>query len=427
VNQNLQIIAVAGGAAIAAVGFVAAFLWYEAAPPPEDAIAEVGAVSGPTKIKDSDYREVEGGLKVADLRVGDGVSPINGQFIKVHYTGWLASDGTQFDSSIPRGEPIEFGLGQPGIIPGWHLGIEGMKVGGKRQLVIPPDLAYGPRGRPPVIPPSATLIFDVELVAVGEIRTPPDFPTQSWAAATPAGDGAVYVDLKVGSGTVALERSVFEAELTVWREDGDLFFSSYQDRSSRKFMLGGQGRDAAPLEGIDLAARGMMPGGSRIARLDPKVAFGDRGFQDRIPPNATIIVQIDAVSASAPRTPPSSPPAYDTAKLVTTESGLRYVDIQPGLGEHPKMHDLVHAEYTGWLDDGRIFDSSFNGAAPFTFALGRGMVIKAWDEAVATMRPGGKRLIIAPPELAYGAAGQGEIPAGATLTFLIELAKVDRR
>jgi peptidylprolyl isomerase len=427
VNQNLQILVVAGGATVAALGFVAGFLYYQSAPPAEDEIVEIGSEQGPRQVDASAYRELEGGVRIADFQEGTGPSPVPGQLIEVHYTGWLQADGKQFDSSIPRGEPIKFQFETGGVIRGWHVGLAGMKVGGKRQIVIPPALAYGPMGRPPVIPPDSTLVFEVELVGLGKVRTVPPAPTETFASATVGAEGIKIVDLQLGSGTVADERSVIETEMTVWLPSGQVFFSTYQGQDPVKFLLGGEGRDAAPLKGIDLASRGMMPGGKRLAELPPAVAFGEQGFRDQVPPNATIVIQLEAVSVSPPRTPPSAPPPYDASQLKTTESGLQYVDLEPGIGEFPKMHDLVVAEYTGWLADGKQFDSSFNSARPFTFALGRGMVIKAWDEGLATMRPGGKRLLIAPPDIAYGAAGKGDIPPDATLTFLVELVEVQRR
>jgi len=105
------------------------------------------------------------GLKYQDLVIGTGAEATVGHTVRVHYTGWL-TDGTKFDSSLDRGQPIEFPLGTSGIIRGWNEGLTGMKVGGKRKLTIPPDLGYGAEGRPPVIPPNATLVFDVELVGV---------------------------------------------------------------------------------------------------------------------------------------------------------------------------------------------------------------------------------------------------------------------
>jgi FKBP-type peptidyl-prolyl cis-trans isomerase FkpA len=100
-----------------------------------------------------------------DLVVGTGAEAQSGKVLSMHYTGTLTS-GAKFDSSLDRGRPFEFPLGQGRVIRGWDEGIVGMKVGGKRKLTIPSDLAYGDRGFPGVIPPGATLIFEVELLAV---------------------------------------------------------------------------------------------------------------------------------------------------------------------------------------------------------------------------------------------------------------------
>ena len=111
----------------------------------------------------------ESGLKYIDVVVGEGDEAITGMAIEVHYTGWLDENGEKgkkFDSSHDRNQPFGFPLGGGRVIKGWDEGIAGMKVGGKRQLIIPADLAYGERGYPPVIPPNATLIFDVELMKV---------------------------------------------------------------------------------------------------------------------------------------------------------------------------------------------------------------------------------------------------------------------
>jgi FKBP-type peptidyl-prolyl cis-trans isomerase len=105
------------------------------------------------------------GLQFIDIIVGDGPEARSGQKVTVHYTGWL-KNGTKFDSSVDRGQPFVFGLGQGQVIKGWDLGVAGMKVGGKRRLIIPADLGYGARGAAGVIPPNAQLIFDVELLGV---------------------------------------------------------------------------------------------------------------------------------------------------------------------------------------------------------------------------------------------------------------------
>lgn len=106
------------------------------------------------------------GLVYWELATGQGAVASKGSKVKVHYTGWLLEEGTKFDSSYDRKQPFEFTLGAGQVIKGWELGVAGMKVGGKRQLRIPPELAYGWRGQPPDIPRSAYLIFDVELLEV---------------------------------------------------------------------------------------------------------------------------------------------------------------------------------------------------------------------------------------------------------------------
>ena len=105
------------------------------------------------------------GLRYQDLEKGNGAEATAGKDVKVHYTGWLPN-GEKFDSSRDRNEPFGFTLGAGQVIAGWDEGVAGMKVGGRRKLVIPPDLAYGTAGAPPDIPPGATLVFDVELLDV---------------------------------------------------------------------------------------------------------------------------------------------------------------------------------------------------------------------------------------------------------------------
>lgn len=107
-----------------------------------------------------------GELIIEDITVGEGAEAATGQRVSVHYTGWL-TDGTKFDSSKDRKEPFDFPLGRGHVIQGWDQGVVGMKVGGSRKLTIPPEMGYGARGAGGVIPPNATLVFEVELLAVG--------------------------------------------------------------------------------------------------------------------------------------------------------------------------------------------------------------------------------------------------------------------
>jgi FKBP-type peptidyl-prolyl cis-trans isomerase len=126
--------------------------------------SEASQAGGPT-VDTTAMTRTASGLRYRDVTVGQGAEATPGHQVKVHYTGWLLN-GKKFDSSRDRGEPFDFGLGGQQVIAGWDEGVAGMKVGGRRTLLIPPDLGYGAGGAPPDIPPGATLVFDVELLEV---------------------------------------------------------------------------------------------------------------------------------------------------------------------------------------------------------------------------------------------------------------------
>ena len=143
-------------------------------------------------------------------------------------------------------------------------------------------------------------------------------------------------------------------------------------------------------------------------------------------------VQLSVAQTTTPQAPPKATTAQSATagvttpapQPVTTPSGLKYVDMVVGTGATPKVGDTVVVDYTGRFTNGKVFDSSV-GKQPFQFVLGRGQVIKGWDEGVGSMKVGGKRKLIIPPDLAYGARGYpGVIPPNSTLTFVVQLLKI---
>ena len=132
-------------------------------------VAAAGIAASAAPARAQPVTTTASGLGIVDTKVGTGPSPKPGQTVIVHYTGWLYENGKKgkkFDSSLDRGQPFEFPIGKGQVIAGWDEGVATMKVGGKRTLIIPPSLGYGTNGAGGVIPPNATLIFDVELLGV---------------------------------------------------------------------------------------------------------------------------------------------------------------------------------------------------------------------------------------------------------------------
>jgi peptidylprolyl isomerase len=206
------------------------------------------------------------GLQYTDLVVGTGDTPQAGDFIVVHYTGTLI-DGTQFDSSA-GGDPIVFQIGVGQVIAGWDEGVGSMKVGGKRRLIIPPELGYGERGAGGVIPPNATLIFEVELMEIPKVK---------------------IEDIAEGSGRAVEAGDTIVVHYTGTLEDGTKFDSSLDQNQPFTVQIGvGQ-----VIPGWDKGILGMQPGGKRKLTIPPALAYGSRGAGDAIPPNATLIFEVE--------------------------------------------------------------------------------------------------------------------------------------
>lgn len=239
-----------------------------------------------------DSWKTETGLKVTDIREGEGGLPEEGDIVSIRYTGWYL-DGKQFDSTERLGAPLKARIGNKELLPGLDEGVATMRKGGKRVLILPPNLAYGEEGRPGVVPPNAWIKFEVELVDI-QPGPPPILP---------------------------------------WNDAGK--------------------------------------------------------------------------------------------EIVATQTGLQFVDFEMGQGEFPELGSTVVVQYSGFLDDGTLFDSTYRQGGPVEFELSVERLIPGWVEGLLSMQAGGKRKLIIPPFLGYGSKGYGKaIPPNVTLIYDIELLEI---
>jgi FKBP-type peptidyl-prolyl cis-trans isomerase len=210
------------------------------------------------------------GLKILDVTEGSGPAARAGDLLSVHYTGTLASDGTQFDSSHKLGRTLLVRLGAGEVIKGWDEGLVGMKAGGKRKLFIPAQLAYGPTGRPPAIPPDADLVFELELVGIANLQ---------------------IEDLQEGTGP-AVKRGntvsiLYTGTITLTGKEYD----SSLDRDHPFQFQVGAGR---VLPGLDQGVLGMKSGGKRRLTIPAVLAFDKGGSPGKgVPPDADLIFELE--------------------------------------------------------------------------------------------------------------------------------------
>ena len=385
----------------------------EAAEPVEETTGEavelpagVEEVDGPITVTDS-------GLRVTEIRAGEGPTPEVGDLVTMHILGML-EDGTIFADTVSQGEPIVATLTEADLFPGWFEGVQLMKEGGKVRLTIPPELAFGPEGAGGVIPADATILMDVELLTV----VAPPVPT-----AVDAGDlsttdsGLQYFDIVEGDGEIPVDGQDVVVEYAAWLQEGEEYIaSSATVGEPLTFTLGS---DVGVFPGWDEGVSTMKPGGKRYLVIPPELALGAEGG-GRIPPNAVIIMEVELLEVK----PLLLPTEISEEDFTVTDSGLRYYDIVEGDGAEATSGSTVTVNYTGWLTDNVKFDSSLDSGVPFPFTLGTGAVIPGWDEGVAGMKVGGIRQLVIPAELGYGETGSGSIPPGATLVFEVELLDV---
>ena len=365
------------------------------------------------KVKHPKTVKTASGLEYTITEKGNGKKPQAGDKVKVHYTGKLLND-TIFDSSVQRGQPFEFKLGAGQVIKGWDEAFLLLQVGDKATIKLPPDIAYGAQAQGK-IPANSTLIFDVELLDVTE-------GLRQWDA-----KGKDTIRTASGLKYIMFERkdgiSCAGAKVTVnysgFFRDGKSFDSSVERGKPFTLKCGG----GQVIKGWDEGLALLHKGEKAKLIIPYDLAYGEKGYGP-IPPKTDIIFDVEILDV----VPVVSPVPFDIKgkEEKTTASGIKYYIINKGTSPvKAEAGKTVKVHYSGYLADGKMFDSSVERGDPIEFPLGKGQVIPGWEEGIALMSVGDKFRLVIPYFLAYGEQGRPpQIPAKADLTFDCELIDV---
>ncbi len=234
-------------------------------------------------------------LQITDLTEGTGAAAAVGDTVVVHYVGVRSVDGTEFDNSFDRGEPLPVALGAGKVIQGWEDGLVGVKQGGRRQLDIPADLAYGDTPSGDIIQPGDALTFVIDVVAVLSVGDPADAPDVSIVGAPNQTEIAIE-DLVEGTGDTLQAGQTAVVQIVAFRADtGEKITSTWEDGGTPFSFVAGNG-DVLP--GIELAVEGMSVGGRRQVVVPFLLAFGEAGNPDfGLPESTDMVIVIDLVNA----------------------------------------------------------------------------------------------------------------------------------
>lgn len=316
------------------------------------------------------------GLKKLILKAGESwQTPFPGDEVEVHYTGTL-SDGTRFDSSLDRGTPFRFKLGQGQVIKGWEQGIGSMKKGEKAIFTIPPELGYGETGSPPLIPPNATLQFEVEMLSWTSVR-----------------------DICKDGGL--LKKTVRDGERWAYPKDADEVLVKYEARLEDGAVVSRSSegvefyvKDGYLCPAFSAAVKTMRKGEKATLTVKPQYAFGERGFEVvenkvTVPPNSTLTVDLELVS-------------WKNVVDITDDKKVLKKTLKEGEGyERPNEGALLKVKYTGKLENGTVCERKGSDEKPFEFIASEEQVIDGLDRAVMTMKKGEIAMVTILPQYGY--------------------------
>ena len=356
------------------------------------------------------------GLEYTIKEKGTGKKPAIGDKVVVHYTGKLLND-TVFDSSVKRGQPFTFTLGAGQVIKGWDEAFQLLQVGDKATIKFGPELGYGPQAMGS-IPANSTLIFDIELLDVIEGLKPWDIKGKDTITTA---SGLKYVMVKENkAGEQVTAGSKASVHYSGYFKNGKMFDSSVERGQPFTLKVGAGQVIRGWDEGLALLRKG-----EKAKLIIPyQLAYGEQGRPPVIPEKSDLIFDVEIVDVQ--KVVP--PVLYNIKNLEAkkTASGLTYYEVNRSASTNRAMPGkTVKVHYSGYLADGKMFDSSVERGEPIEFPLGQGQVIPGWEEGIALMNVGDKLRLIIPYQLAYGEQGRAPIiPAKADLTFDVELIDV---
>ncbi len=331
----------------------------------------------------------------------------SGDVVYVHYVGKL-TDGSEFDNSYKRNDPIRFPLGQGRVIKGWDEGIQLMHVGDSALFTIPPEIGYGDRDMG-VIKPNSTLVFTVKLVKVEKPIKPYDVKGLDTISLD---SGMKYIRVKKGKGAAAKSGDRVYMHYTGYLSNGTKFDASY-DRSGPLALVLGRHQ---VIPGWEMGIEGMKVGEQRRLLIPYTLAYGEQGHPPTIPAKANLVFDVELMKL----TPDAVPKPFDVKgkDTITTASGLKYIKILSTEGEKVVPGDTVFVKYVAYFEDGKILESTYERDDSLMIIAGSKNMIPGIIEAVSVMKEGEKARVIIPYQLGFGEAGRPPvIPAKTTLIF----------
>jgi FKBP-type peptidyl-prolyl cis-trans isomerase len=357
-----------------------------------------------------------------DVATGTGDKSVAvGDLVALHYTAYLYDEtksdkkGAQFLTTRTTADtaPSVFTVGVGTLIAGVDQGLIGMKVGGKRNLLIPSSMAFGPVDKVDatgkvVVPANTAVVYDVEVFTITTLQ-----PLTLFSK----------LDTTVGTGTEAAANNLVTVNYTGYIYDdskADKKGTQFETGTSFTFLLGVNSR----IGGWELGIPQMKTGGKRTLYIPSGLAYAQWGRKDSagnyvVPTNTAVVYDIELTAVNT--SPPTS----------TVQPDYKKIDDQVGVGAAAVTGNTVLVQYSGYLYNDSVtdkkglrFDTSRVTGTPFSVTLGAGKVIKGWEDGLVGMQAGGRRTLIIPASLAYGSNAQTNIPANSALVFEIEVISI---